>query len=227
MKEKPYTSFFTGDFNAKSLSWWSEGENNDEGTHLENIFSELSLTQIIKEPTHLRENCQPTCIDLIITDQPNLVLDSGVRPSLDPTCKHQITYCKINFSIPPPPPFTRRIWQYNFANTDLITRSLSEFQWLERLNGCKDDPSSQVKLLNETILNVMSNFVPNKITSFKPSEPEWISRKIKNMLRKQNRMYKKNKNNGFRDKATLDICRKECDEEIEKSKQNYLLKLGN
>ena len=102
MKENPYTVFFTGDFNAKSLSWWTEGENNDEGTHLENLFSELNLTQIIKEPTHLRENCQPTCIDIIITDQPNLVIDSGVRPSLDPTCKHQITYCKTNFSIPPP-----------------------------------------------------------------------------------------------------------------------------
>ena len=75
----------------------------------------------------------------------------------------------------------------------------------------------------------MSNLIPNKVTTFKPSEPEWISRKIKNMLRKQNRMYKKYKQNGFRevDKATLDLCRKECDEEIENSKQNYLLKLGN
>ena len=228
LKEKPYTVFFTGDFNAKSLSWWPEGESNDEGTQLDNLFAELNLTQIISEPTHLRENCQPTCIDLIITDQPNLVLDRGVRPSLDPTCKHQITFCKTNFSIPPPPPFSRKMWKYDQANTNLITRALSQFPWLERLNQFKDDPSSQVELLNETILNIMSNFVPNKVTTIKPSEPEWINRKIKNMLRKQNRIYKKYKRNGFRevDKIPLDLCRKECDEEIENSKQNYILKLG-
>ena len=48
------------------------------------------------------------------------------------------------------------------------------------------------------------------------------------MLKKQNRIYKKYKNNGFReaDKISLDLHRKECAEAIEKSKQNYLSKLG-
>ena len=64
------------------------------------LFSELGLTQLISEPTHLRENCQPLCIDLIICDQPNLVSDSGVRSSLDQTCKHQITYCKLSIKSP-------------------------------------------------------------------------------------------------------------------------------
>ena len=60
------------------------------------IMKELGLTKLISEPTHFRENCQPSCIDLIICDQPNLVSDSGVRSSLDQTCKHQITYCKLS-----------------------------------------------------------------------------------------------------------------------------------
>ena len=48
------------------------------------------------------------------------------------------------------------------------------------------------------------------------------------MLRKQNRKYKRYKNNGFRevDRIIFDQYRKECNEEIEKSKQNYLLKLA-
>ena len=70
----------------------------------------------------------------------------------------------------------------------------------------------------------MSNFVPNK--TIKPSEPEWLNRKIKNMLNKQNRIYKKYKNNGFSevDKVSFDLYRNECD--IEKAKENYLSKLG-
>ena len=52
---------------------------------------------------HFTRNKNPSCIDLVITDQPNLVLDSGTRASLDSFCHHQITYCRVNFNIPPPP----------------------------------------------------------------------------------------------------------------------------
>ena len=74
----------------------------------------------------------------------------------------------------------------------------------------------------------MSNFVPNKTIRANPSKPEWVNGRIKSMLRKQNRIYRKYKNNGFReiDKEILDLSRKECAEAIEKSKHNYLLQLG-
>ena len=227
LSETPYTMLFTGDFNAHSLNWWSQGDSTQEGIQLDNLFSDLNLTQIVTEPTHFRENCQPSCIDLIISDQPNLILNSGVRPSLDPTCKHQITFCKINFAIPPPPAYNRKVWQFNKANLASISSAISQFPWHERLTRIFN-PTRQVALLNETIINIMSNFVPNKIIRIKPSEPEWFNRKIKNMLKKQNRIYKKYKNNGFKevDKVSLDLYRKECAEEIEKSKQNYLSKLG-
>ena len=96
---------------------------------------------------------------------------------------------------------------------------MSQFPWMERLNELGD--TLQVDLLNKTILNIMPSFVPNKTIRIKPL-------KIKNMLRKQNRKYKNYKNNGFRevDRIIFDQYRKECKEEIEKSKQNYVLILG-
>ena len=108
-EEIPYIVFYTGDFNAHSFNWWLQGDNTNEGIELDKLMSDLNLSQIISEPTHFRVHCLPSCIDLIITDQPNLVLNSGVRSSLDPTCKHQITFCKINFLIPPPPAYKRKI----------------------------------------------------------------------------------------------------------------------
>ena len=73
----------------------------------------------------------------------------------------------------------------------------------------------------------MSNFVPNRIVTIKPSEPEWFTSGIKAMLKKQNRLDKKYKTNGFReiDKVSLDIHREKCAESIERSKQNYFLNL--
>ena len=65
------------------------------------------LFQIISEPTNFEPNKNPSCI-VVITDQPNLILDNGTRAFLDSYCHHQIVYCKINFRIPPPSPLERK-----------------------------------------------------------------------------------------------------------------------
>ena len=74
----------------------------------------------------------------------------------------------------------------------------------------------------------MSNFVPNKTLISKPNVPKWISRDITNMMRRQNKLYKKYKKNGFNtnDKERVDKFREECLLAINTSKQNYLNDLG-
>ena len=86
---------------------------------IENLLTSLGLSQFNSEPTNFEPNKNPSCIDLIITDQPNLILSCGTRASLDSYCHHQIIYCKVNFRIPPPP-FERKIWHLNRANTAAI-----------------------------------------------------------------------------------------------------------
>ena len=181
---KPHHIIHTSDINAHSINWWPDGDSNNEGTQLDLLFNELGLTQLISEPTHFREHCHPSCIDLIISDQPNLVIESGVRPSLDPSCKHQITFCKLSISAPRFPPFKRLVWHYDKANRKLIEKAMLEFQWERSLNTSAD-PNAQVKLLNETILNIMKNFVPSSTVVSNGTEPEWITKDIKKMLKKQ------------------------------------------
>ena len=118
--ENPYTMFFTGDFNAHSQFWWPGGDTNIEGREIEELFFSLNLTQVISEPTNFEPDKLPSCIDLIVTDQPNLILDSGTRASLDCYCHHQIIFGKINFKIPSPPPSERLIWHYDRANVIAI-----------------------------------------------------------------------------------------------------------
>ena len=81
----------------------------------------------ISEPTNFEPNKKPSCIDQVITDQPNLILDSGTR-------HHQIIYCKVNFRIPPTPPILRKIWHFNRANSCAIKRSMTSFPWSRHLN---------------------------------------------------------------------------------------------
>ena len=89
--ENPYACFFTGDFYGHSEFWWPGGDTKAEGREIENLICSLGLSQLICKPTNFEPNKNPSCIDLVMTDQPNLVLDSGTRASLDSFCHHQIT----------------------------------------------------------------------------------------------------------------------------------------
>ena len=79
--ENPFATFFTGDFNAHSQYWWPDGDTTPEGSDIEHLLSSLGLSQVISEPTNFEPNKKPSCIDLVITDQANLILDSGTRAS--------------------------------------------------------------------------------------------------------------------------------------------------
>ena len=227
-KENPYSMFFAGDFNGHTQFWWPEGDTTPEGREIEELTSMLGLDQLISEPTNFEPNKNPSCIDLVFTDQPNIVLESGTRSSLDTFCHHQLTYCRTNFMIPPPPAFERTIWDYAKANVRLIRRSLENFAWEQQLN-LNPDPNWQAKFFTKTFLNIMSNFIPNRIVKITPSDPPWITKPLRTMLRRQNRQYKNYKRHGFRseDKAVVDSFRKECEEAIKSAKENYMQKLGN
>ena len=95
--EKPHCIIFTGDFNCRSQQWWPGDIENEEGVALDEFIESNNLTQVIDQPTHIINESR-SCIDLIITDQPNILVDYGVHPSLYKTCHHEITYGKINLS---------------------------------------------------------------------------------------------------------------------------------
>ena len=92
-----------GDLNIKSKDWYIHAKTTTEGAKIEFFTSEFGLHQIINEPKHVLENSL-SCIDLIFTLHPNLIVDSGVHPSLHPIYHHQLVYAKFNFKIHFPSP---------------------------------------------------------------------------------------------------------------------------
>ena len=82
-----------------------------EGTQLDAPSSFHVVHELITEPTHLME--QPASyIDLIFTNQPNLVIDSGVYPSLHTNCNHQVVHCKLNLNIKFLLSYESFVWDY-------------------------------------------------------------------------------------------------------------------
>ncbi len=96
---------------------------------------------------------------------------------------------------------------------------MASFPWARHL-GLNSDPNWQVKTFQEIFLNIMSNFIPNKMKKFFPRDSPWISRELKTLLRKKDRLYRNYKRHGFRveDKSRLDSFRSECHVAIESAK---------
>ena len=126
------------------------------------LTSANGFSQLIHEPIHIQANSS-SCIDLVLTDQTNLTVKSGVHVSLLPHCHHQIVQSNLNLNVYYPPPYQRLIWHYKKADSKNIRKTLDSVNW-ERLFGSKDI-NSQVTALNETNLNVFCNYVSNKYTT--------------------------------------------------------------
>ena len=143
-----------------------------EGTRLDSLVSTHEFYQLISEPTHILRNSL-SCIDLIFTDQPRLVVDSSVHHE---NCHHQIIYCKLNLKIAYPPPYQCLVWDFKRAEVNAITTAINQVNW--RCFPCKN-VHQQGNIFNKTIIDVFSSFIPNKLVNFEDEDPPWMTEKLK------------------------------------------------
>ena len=108
-----------------------------------------------------------------------ILLDFGIDPSLSKNCHYQIIYSKFDFKIFYPPPYERTVCHYQQVDTELIKRSLATFDWKNALLNF--DPNEQVSVLTTTVLNIVSNFIPNETVLVNDRNPLWITSKLKSI----------------------------------------------
>ena len=103
----PFLIVILGDFKAKLNTCCKSDKTTYEGSKIDGLTSNFGLQRLIKEPTHIIGNSS-SCIDLLFCSQLNLVMESGVHPSLDTSCRHQIIYAKFKLKIYYPPPYEEK-----------------------------------------------------------------------------------------------------------------------
>ena len=118
-----------------------------------------------------------------------MIMDSGIHSSLHSNCHHQIIYAKSNLKVFYPPPYERTVWHFFQANSDHIKKAINLFDWEFLLNNL--DANEQVSVFNETIVNIMFNFVPNELITYDDRGPPWMNRYIKNLIAAINDFHKK------------------------------------
>ena len=118
--------------------WWTGDVDDIQGDLLNDIITSENLFQLAKVPTHIIGQSL-FCIVLVITDQPNIINDCCIVPSLHTRCRHQINHIELNVPNPPPPPYVRRIWHYQRANN-----------WERELSKLSNPPNEQAKFFSKT-----------------------------------------------------------------------------
>ena len=179
--ENPTVTIISGDFNARSPVFWEGDAETREGGLFSEFFISNNLTELINEPTHIRDDGSHSCIDLIWTDQQYLFTDSGVLPSLDSHSKHNIIYGHVNFSFPCPPPYKRKIWHFKSAQVDNIQNEISGTDWNSLFFNLNVNEMSIV--FTDILVGVISKYVPNKIITCNDKDAPWITPKLKTALK--------------------------------------------
>ena len=67
---KPHCVILTGDLNCRSKQFWPDDIDSPKGVALDELIESNNLTQLIDQPTNFEPRGK-SCVDLIITDQPN------------------------------------------------------------------------------------------------------------------------------------------------------------
>ena len=152
-------SVVTGDINARCSRWWRNHIKNFAGKEIDFLTSSAGYTQISDKHTYVI-NKSNSCIDLIFCTNQNVISKYGVDASLFDKCHHIVIYSKINIRVHFPPVFIRVILNYSKADVQNIQKAILDFNWEKTLESLSVD--SKVDLLNETLINIFRNYIPNK-----------------------------------------------------------------
>ena len=99
-----------------------------------------------------------------------------------------MVFAKFDLKFFYPPPYERTAWHFSQANFDHIKRAIDLFDWESALTDL--DVNEQVSIFNNTITNIMSNFVPNEIIICDDRDPPWMKRFIKYLILYKANFYK-------------------------------------
>ena len=138
-------------------------------------------------PTHLLQN-SATCIDLVFTNQPHLVMERLVHSSLSSTCHHETVFAKLNLKVEYPPPYGRVFWHYSKADKVSINRAINAIDWEELF--ANKPVEYQVSELNNLLSNIYSNCILNKTVLCDDKDPPWMTNEIRAVIKMKNNAYK-------------------------------------
>ena len=157
----------------------------------------------------------------------NLLSNYGVDLSLFEKYHYNIIFGTINIRIPLPPSCVRKVWDYSSTNTKNTQKAVWNFDWEKAFGNLSVD--RKVDLLNETLVNIFRNYIPNKKIKFNYCQPPWMNDNTKRCLKEISKLTKFFYKNGQKReyKKKLEAKAAYCTEQIVKAENDYPQRMTN
>lgn len=200
----------TGDFNYKEIDWESNSanaSNNHQSTKFLIKVNDLFLYQHVEEPTHYRAEQTPSRLDLVFTNEPNLVSDLKYETPLGAS-HHLVLPFKLRCYTEDRSSARKIIHKFAEGDYEGLRRFIGEHKWQE----CED--SAQVgdlwREMTEVVQEGINKFIPKKIIdtgTTQKTKPPWMNTKALEKIKSKHKAF--NRYRKTKEGKDYEIYRKE------------------
>lgn len=184
-----------GDFNIREINW-DENTTNVNEEHIATVFLECMrdsfLIQHVKQYTRIRENQEPSLLDLILTNEENMVNNIAYNPGLGKSDHLSLVFdfnCYIEVMKD-----VESLQKYNFFKGDYeaVITTLQNKDWENELLGL--DLSQSWSCFAEFIIKLIEKYIPvSKARGKGDKKNPYVNRSSLNAIRNKQRKWTKYK----------------------------------
>ena len=184
-----------GDFNHPEINWQhmncSKGEDHAATTFL-HIIQELKLDQLTSEPTHFRPNCKPSLIDLVLTNNKDIVNAPILLPPLGKS-HHAAILNNISHQFEDSGPQIKvKKFQVSKGNYDAINEELGSVDWDSEIKEDNIDVNTAWTKIANKIKELRDKHVPSIfVSSVKKKKPTVLNNSLLHLIREKRWYFKR------------------------------------
>ena len=153
-----------GDFNHPEIDWKSMNSSKGEdhqATEFLHVVQDCKLDQLVTEFTHLKPNCKPSLIDLILTNNKDLINTPAMLPPLGKS-HHAAILTKLDF-FKDNASHQEKVKKYQVSKGDYkeINKELNSVDWEVEINSENVSVNAAWDNIASKILEQRDKFVPS------------------------------------------------------------------
>ena len=173
-----------GDLNLPAAEWDQGFSQNPIEQLFLDTFSDLSLQQLVKDPTHYKGNI----LDVVLTDKPEHVTGLSIdsKHGLCGSDHYAVTF-KLNINAKRKKACKRKIYNFKRANWFNLNNALSSVNWENLFRNCSVE-AAWTKFKHKLFENCDIH-IP-KITISDEFQPPWFDSEVFHLCRKKERLHK-------------------------------------
>ena len=189
--------FIYGDFNYPEVDWenmyCSKPEEHSASQFLHTI-EECKLDQLIENPTHIKPNCKPSLIDLILTNNKDLSNNPSLQPPIGKS--HHATILTNLIFDKESTIHAEKIkkFQTNKGNYAAINNEIKEIDWDNLFLSASNDVNKVWNFISSKIIEQRDKHIPTiYIKSQRKKKPIVINDSLLHLTRLKRFYYKRYK----------------------------------